>query len=494
MKIVTETPYLPIRGLPPWLLNLAVVFLVCGYCAGIGLMAGSERWTITALLIAAPVAVIGAALVGHYFQMVVLLLPLSALILPIAEIGTGSETRLPLSLLLTLALGGLWIAAMYRRGWKIVASPLNAPLVVFAAICTISLFWGIIWRDPILLPWSGTSFVVVQIASLVTILASLGAGLLIGNFVTTRRQVGWVLGCFTVVGVLMTFSQMLGLNQSVLNDRGLWGLWHTAAVVGLLVAQPKIRWYWRAALLLALGLNLYHTMIVNSLWVSGWLPSVTGVAAVVFFASRRLFFSLLLVVALVAGQPLFAYITEVNDANVEEGSLQRLTLWEQNWRVVSDHWLFGTGPAGYAIYYMTFFRADARSTHNNYLDILAQFGFTGLFVWFWLAIVAVWEGWRLISRAPPGILRTAAIVATGGWIAALGSMMLGDWVLPFAFNQGIGGFKYTVYTWLFLGLLISIRRIIADEEREAEEEADAIREADFANAATAGGSVDAAIR
>jgi len=30
-------------------------------------------------------------------------------------------------------------------------------------------------------------------------------------------------------------------------------------------------------------------------------------------------------------------------------------------------------------------------------------------------------------------------------------MMLGDWVLPFAYNQTITGFDNAVFTWIFLG-------------------------------------------
>jgi hypothetical protein len=37
--------------------------------------------------------------------------------------------------------------------------------------------------------------------------------------------------------------------------------------------------------------------------------------------------------------------------------------------------------------------------------------------------------------------------------------MLGDWVLPFAYNQTIVGFDHSVYTWLFLGGMVSLYRI-----------------------------------
>lgn len=471
MKLQFETPFLALsRWVPRRVLLALVVLLLFGYSAAIGVTAGLGETRLLLALLALPVAGIGLGFAGHYSRFLVLILSLTALTFPIFELGTGTASRLPLSLILTLGITGMWVANMYLYGWRLASSPLNVPLILFGIICVISLVWGNIWRDPILIRWD--DFMVTQVGALMTILASLAAGLLIGNFIDRRWQIGFILGGFLVCGTLMTFSQMLRLDQRVLNDRGLWGLWYCAPLVGLIIAQPNIRWYWRLGLVALLGLHLYHVVIVNSLWVTGWLPTIVGIAAVVFLHSRKLFFTLLLIVALIGGPWVVGYVTQVTQDNVEEGGLERLELWAQNWRVVRDHWLFGTGPAGYAIYYMTFFRDNARSTHNNYLDILAQFGFVGLGLWLWFAGLSLWEGWRLITRAPPGLLRTTAIVATGGWFAAMASMMLGDWVLPFAYNQGIGGFKYTVYSWIFLGLLISLRQILAAEERAtAEQEA-----------------------
>lgn len=467
MKFLSETPYLAIRRVPSWLLIGGMLLLLLGYSAAIGLAAGTDRMLYAAALIALPVLLAALFIAGHYFRTLVLLLPFTALTLPILELGTGTASRLPLSLLLTMGLVAIWVAGMYLRGWQLVPSPLNLPSILFGIVCVISLFWGIIWRDPILIKWD--DFIVTQVGALMTILASLAAGILIGNFVNQRGQLVYIFVVFIVCGTLMTIFQMLEIPQILLNDRGLWGLWYIAPLYGVAVVQPKVRWYWRALLLALMAIHLQHVLIANALWVSGWLPTVIGVLAITFLHSRRLFFILLLVAVVASGPKLIEYVQEVTQDNVEEGGLERLELWAQNWRVVSDHWLFGTGPAGYAIYYMTFFREDARSTHNNYLDILAQFGFTGLGLWFWIAVASVWEGWRLIKRAEPGLLRTTVIVATGGWIAAMASMMLGDWVLPFAYNQGIGGFKYTVYSWIFFGLLISVRQILTAEEREEEE-------------------------
>jgi O-antigen ligase len=204
---------------------------------------------------------------------------------------------------------------------------------------------------------------------------------------------------------------------------------------------------------------MYQTMIVKADWISGWAPSIAAIAAASFFRSKR-FFIVVLIIGIIAGYQSRDFFEKVANSNVEDGALGRLSLWDQNWRVVREHWMFGTGPAGYALYYMTYYKEDARSTHNNYLDIMAQFGFIGMITWLWLAFTAVVEGVRTIYRAPPGFLKTLAIIATSGWIGAQASMFFGDWILPFAYNQGVGGYKYTVYSWIFLGTIISIQQIM----------------------------------
>jgi O-antigen ligase len=231
---------------------------------------------------------------------------------------------------------------------------------------------------------------------------------------------------------------------------------------------PGMRWYIRLGLLAFVALNLYQTVVVNSLWVSGWVPTVLGIGIAIMLWSWKAVvgFGIL---SIPTWPTIYEFIRRVTDDNVQEGGLERLGIWELSWSVVSQHWLFGTGPAGYAPYNMTYFPYDARSTHNNYLDILGQFGFMGMITWLIVGVVGVFEGLRLWRGLPPGFLRTVVIIATSGWIAAQGAMFFGDWVLPFAYNQTITGFKYTVYTWIFLGMLISVRGIASRQAAAARE-------------------------
>ncbi len=439
--------------------GVLIVLLLLSLAAGV--LAGNGRNTLALLFVLGPVLLFGSVFASRRFDLIVLLLPLAALAVPL-EVPTGTETQLPAALLLALAMFGLWIPTMIIRGqYRLAPSPLNKPILAFNLICCVSLVWGIAWRDPILI--DAPKFIITQIASLITFLVSTGAALLIGNFIKTQTRLKYLVIVFIVCGSLMTITELFHINQHFLNDRGLWGLWTAVPAYGLLIAQPKLRWRWRILLIAIIIATLYQTAVVNADWISGWAPTVVGLLAATFLRSKKAFVVLVIITA-IGVYSARDFFTSVADDNINDGSLERISLWEQNWRVVRAHWLLGTGPAGYALYYMTYYRDDARSTHNNYLDILAQFGFTGTLIWFWLALTGVYEGWRLTLRAPPGFLRALAIIATAGWIGAQASMFFGDWVLPFAYNQGVGGYKYTVYTWLFLGTLISIRQLLPPKD------------------------------
>jgi len=437
----------------------AILLALIAYCLAVGATAAGALPTSLLLLLLAPPALAVAVAIGlRYFQMLVLALPLTALTLPYAQVGTGTQTALPLSLLLTLFLTGLWAASLLAKGWRLVPTPLNRPLLTFAGVCIVSFLWSLAWRDPGLV--KGPNFLVVQSGALATILVSLSAALLIGNFVSTERQLKYIVACFLLVGALMLLAELLQTDQPLLNIRGLWGTWFVACAYGLLITQPGLRRRWRVLLVVLLAVTFYQTMVVKSYWLSGWVPSIVAVMAISFLRSRKLFVAILLVglVGLIAS---LGFFERVAQDNINDGSLERLDLWAQNLTIVREHWLLGTGPAGYSIYYRTYFPRDLRATHNNYLDILSQFGVVGFSAWLWVILASLREGWSLLKTLQPGFLRTLTIIATGGWAAGLASMVLGDWILPYAYNQTINGYKYTVYSWIFLGTLICIRKLHA---------------------------------
>ncbi len=159
-----------------------------------------------------------------------------------------------------------------------------------------------------------------------------------------------------------------------------------------------------------------------------------------------------LVLAVLFAQDL--YDTIVVD-NQREGGLQRIELWMMNLQHVANHPVFGLGPAGYAPYNMTYHPRDARSTHNNYFDVMAQTGAVGAVCFVWLLASIGRSAWGVYVRASlHSFDRGYAALALAVFIAALGAMMLGDWVLPFAYNQSITCFDNAVISWIGWGLAL----------------------------------------
>ena len=39
-------------------------------------------------------------------------------------------------------------------------------------------------------------------------------------------------------------------------------------------------------------------------------------------------------------------------------------------------------------------------------------------------------------------------------------MIIGDWLFPFTYTQTIAGFDYVVYSWLFMGTILVLDRLI----------------------------------
>jgi hypothetical protein len=57
-----------------------------------------------------------------------------------------------------------------------------------------------------------------------------------------------------------------------------------------------------------------------------------------------------------------------------------------------------------------------------------------------------------------------ANIAFGGTVACIVMMIFGDWLFPFVYTQTIAGFDYIVYSWLFMGAIVVLDRLTADQD------------------------------
>jgi len=374
------------------------------------------------------------------------------------SLSTGTQSRVVASLLVTMLFIVLWIAQMMVRDRKLHLKPssTNAPLLAFILTTFISYAWGNAFRDVLVMVWD--TWPVVQLGGLAVMVLLPGAFLLTANSISEIRWLKLLSWITILVGTLYLVDYFSPITLSFLNVSGLFSMWFVSLAYAQALFNEKLAAWLRLTLLGLVGIWMYIYFILRVTWLSGWLPSIVALATISLIKSRRLALVLAIVGAIYLGLRWDYYTGSVVDAESQESGNTRLAAWEHNWRVTGKHFLFGTGPAGYAAYYMSYFPTEAMATHSNYIDILSQTGFVGLFFCLWFFGALTWSGYRLCLRLRGSAdFREGFAAATlAGCVGCIVAMGLGDWLFPFVYTQTIAGFDYAVYNWVFLGGIVAL--------------------------------------
>ena len=67
--------------------------------------------------------------------------------------------------------------------------------------------------------------------------------------------------------------------------------------------------------------------------------------------------------------------------------------------------------------------------------------------------------WRLRNRFTNDFAQGYVYACLGGIGGTLVSAWLADWILPFAYNIGLTGFRASALAWFFMGGLVSLEGI-----------------------------------
>jgi O-antigen ligase len=388
-------------------------------------------------------------------------------------IPTGTASYIVASLIVALMLVSLWIVEMMivTKRIRLKPSPVNKPVLAFVAVSIIAYIWSNIFADPLLVTWS--SYPIVQLAALVVMILLPMMTLLVFNKVEDLiwlKRITWFmlgLGMVAVVGRLTGSSIIHNVDIKspviAIHDRGLFVAWFGSLAYAQALFNEKLSLWLRGLLLIGVAAWIYYGFVLTILWVSGWLPLLVVCTALTFFRSKKLFALGVFVVILYFLLNFDFYWQEIVVSNEEEGSgSSRVALWLISLNHVFHHPFFGMGPGGYMAYYITYHPNELHSTHNNYFDILAQVGFIGFLIYLWIFFTLMWMGYQT-CRALSGqrnFEEAFANATLAGCFAVLAAMMLGDWVIPFAYNQTISGFDNAVYSWIMLGGLATLHGLV----------------------------------
>lgn len=381
------------------------------------------------------------------------------------SIPTGTHSEIVASLALTALFVTIWLSRMLvvEKRIRLQPSPINLPLLGFVVTCVISFVWSNVFRDILVVTWDSWPF--VQIGGLAVMILLPGALLLTANCITNSKWLKWLTGVFIVVGAASFLGSRARLPVHFLQVRPLFPTWLMSLSYAQALFNRRLSWPMRILLLL-LAAGWFYEVFVNQMhWLSGWMPAVVSLAVISALKSK--YFLVLLMIAIVAFGVMKADIVMARFEEEQSVSGEtRLDAWLHNWRVTGQHWLFGVGPAGYAAYYMSYFPLEAMATHSTYIDILSQTGIVGLAFFLWLFAALIVSGWKLVKRlkGAANFEEAFSVAVLGGCMAAIVAMALGDWIVPFVYTQTIAGFDYAVYTWIMLGGMMSLLRIVQVRE------------------------------
>ncbi len=389
-------------------------------------------------------------------------------------LDTGTATAIPLGMLLTAFLVGIWILKMMVVDGKVnlQPSPLNLPLLAFLVVLLVSWVLGEAiwdWR----LPVKQSNQFLVQAGQYAIFALSFAAAFLVAHQRLEERDLArwaWIVVLMGFTG--MALELFLGIYQ--MRQQGLTGsilIWSVVLLVAQLLFNPGFKGWRRLAGFAFLAMWLFW-VYTNRGWKGGWAPVLVGVFTLLLLYSWRWF-----AVAL-AGGSLLAWLnwdflfrnfvsTEFFNAPI------RAYFWYDILRMVSRSPLLGLGPANYKYYWNTQgFIPQSRlvagwdiwdtwgftpPSHNIFVDVFAQSGLVGLFFFLWGMGAAVWLVYRLSRRFLPGFTRAYVLGVLGSFVAMLvGSFFFADWLIPFVYNITITGFSHSVYSWVLLGSVLGL--------------------------------------
>jgi len=455
-----EISYLKLPNNFQWLRVLIIICLIV-FSMAVSIIPSIEiLWSILGLIggIGGAVVVLRSPFLG------LAVLIIGSFIIPFS-IRTGTQTGLNFTVIVISGLIALWILRVItqRCNLKIFFSGSEVALIAFAIVAVLAFIVGQISWFP-----SPGAPIRTQLGGLAVFILSIGGFFLVSHQSREERQLEWLVWIFVVLGAFYVCGLILpgiGRITQVLVDPGATGtmfwVWLLALTTSQFLFNRKLAFQWRILLALLIIGILYVTMIQRTSWISGWLPPLIAFAAIFLLGTPRLalfgtFF--LVVILFISEEWVSGYIMAGDNPY---SLLTRQEAWEIILKLLKKNPFLGFGPANY--YFLTGMYPIRGwfvnfSSHNNYVDILAQTGIVGLSCFLWFAFEIGKLLLRLRNRFSEGFNRAYVYGAFGGLVGTLFAGMLGDWFLPFVYNVGLAGMRSSILPWLFLGGVLALSR------------------------------------
>lgn len=378
------------------------------------------------------------------------------------------------SMLMLIFMVFLWVLNMVvvQRRFKFVQSGPVRPAVYFMVVSVAAFLMGQIF-------WYVTAIQApldTQLGGFAIYFFSLAAMVMTGNIIKDIRWLKAIVWLFVGLGAIYVLARVI--NYYPIDDiyelgytaNSMFWTWLVALPLAQVIFNPDLSKRQRAVLLGLVLITIYVAMVQANDWKSGWVPPLIVVAVLLGLRFKKL------AIAAIPFALIALMIFLQNQIASEEWSWgTRMDAWRIVLEVSRVNPVLGLGFANY-YWYVTLFNIRGFYvqfiSHSQYVDLIAQTGIAGLICFIWILFEIGRLGWSLLAQLKDGFSRAYAYGVLAGLAGVIVAAGLVDWVLPFAYNIGLDGFRASILPWIFFGGLISIEQIhrtndIIDQERLA---------------------------
>ena len=374
-----------------------------------------------------------------------------------------TQSLLLVEVLSTVMIAVWWLGRVRPPRPPLAPSEVNRPLLLMIPLSLLSLAWNLGGVDPnvpaqnvklmvslgqvLLIAWPvGLYFVAANaipdtrtMRTIVTLVAVMALPSLSLVFlpVEWRSYVGWSI-YFGLAASPLCFAASFD-TRAPARKLGLWILAVSPLVYGI-----------------AIGKAFLYVTTVIALMVVAFLKGKKSL-----LAAAPLALGLYLLVVVASGSFVPWPVGELIDIEQKQqswgGRSGRVALAADSLRIWARHPIFGVGPGNSWPYMHRYSVID--TPHNQYLNLLLEFGIVGLACFLWFIIGALRTGVDALRRARDPLHRTLVT----GWLGLFSGMVVsgltGDFVFHSIRNGGLDLFSAFYLQWIFLGMVVAAAEI-----------------------------------
>jgi hypothetical protein len=360
-----------------------------------------------------------------------------------------------------------WFAdiLIVQRKLPIVESRIVPPVIIFILISIVAFLFGqISWY-----PFAENAPILTQLGGLAIFALSAMALLAVPYLINTYQKLAVLTWVFLGAAGIYVVGRFLGLGledrfyQAGMTSGSMFWTWLVALAAGQVLANKSLKKWVRVLLIGLIFVTLYDGIIQSYDWKSGWMPPLFSVMVIlgIQYWKKIRYFSFLAII------PLYYIIS--SSVGAEDYSWgTRTDAWIIVWNMAQVSPFLGMGFANYYWYSVLFPIRGWHvrfNSHSQYVDLFAQTGFAGLACYLWLFIELGILSLNLLRHVPEGFPKGYLYGALGGLAGTVVAGWLVDWVLPFAYNIGMSGFRASMLAWIFMGGILTIEHMVRSQDQ-----------------------------